>query len=417
MRACGLDFGTSNSAIGIVHRGAPTLAPVEDQSTLIPSAVFFDYETRGRILFGTEAISTYVGQTEGRLMRALKSILGSPLIDEKTALGHKKVALTEVVEIFIRHLKAKVEDFAGEEMSAVVHGRPVRFVDRDDKADAKAQNVLEQIAHRAGFRDVVFVYDPIAAAYHYEETATGEETVLIADIGGGTSDFTVIRIGPGRRDRPDRSGDILANDGVRIGGTDFDTLLSLDAVMPELGLGTFLFEKDLPMPKALYFELATWPTINFTYTHRNEREVKLLVEDSREPEKTRRLLKTIRQRLGPRIAFAVEDAKIRLSDAETTDITLDFLERGLTSTATRRGFEGVINDKTNQLHATAARCVANAGLKASDIHTIFFTGGSSLVPAVRNAIARAAPAARAATGSDFLSVALGLTREAERRFR
>src|SRR5580765_2677164 len=125
MRACGLDFGTSNSAIGIIQRNAPALAPVEGDSTLIPSAVFFDYETRGRVLFGAHAIDTYIGQTEGRLMRALKSILGSPLIDEKTALGYRQVALTEVVEIFIRHLKDKAEAFAGEEINAVVHGRPV----------------------------------------------------------------------------------------------------------------------------------------------------------------------------------------------------------------------------------------------------------------------------------------------------
>jgi len=168
-----------------------------------------------------------------------------------------------------------------------MHGRPVRFVDGDDTADAKAQGVLQAIAKRVGFRNVEFVYEPIAAAYHYEETVTREEVVLIADIGGGTSDFTVLRIGPERRILSDRTNDILANAGVRVGGTDFDTLLSLDAVMPALGLGTQLIKKDLPLPRAVYFELATWATINFAYTYRNEREVRSLVADSREPEKTR----------------------------------------------------------------------------------------------------------------------------------
>src|ERR1700749_2822716 len=115
MTACGLDFGTSNSAIGGIRDGAPALAPVEGDATLLPSAVFFDYETRGRILFGAEAIDTYIGQTEGRLLRGLKFILGSPLIDEKPALGYRQVALTEVVEIFIRHLKGRAEAFVGEE--------------------------------------------------------------------------------------------------------------------------------------------------------------------------------------------------------------------------------------------------------------------------------------------------------------
>jgi hypothetical chaperone protein len=185
------------------------------------------------------------------------------------------VPLTEVVEIFVRHLKAKAEAFAGEEITAVVHGRPVRFVEKDDTADAKAECVLEGIAKRVGFRDVAFVYEPIAAAYHYEETVQGEEIVLIADIGGGTSDFTVIRIGPRRRALLDRSGDILANEGVRIGGTDFDSLLSLKSVMPLLGLGTQLVQKNLPMPNSLYFEL---PPATYTFTFVNPTTSAILLD-------------------------------------------------------------------------------------------------------------------------------------------
>ncbi len=322
MTACGLDFGTSNSALGVLRDGRPVLAPLEGDETLLPSAIFFDLEQWGRILFGQEAISASIAQHDGRLMRALKTILGSPLIDEATAVGPKRIKLTSVVETFIRHLKARGEAFLGAEITQVVHGRPVRFVDGDDVADARAHGVLAEIARRAGFRDVHFVYEPIAAAYHYEETVTAEEIVLVADIGGGTSDFSVIRIGPERRGRPERGDDVLANRGTRIGGTDFDTLLSLDAVMPLLGLGTQLIEKDLPMPKALYFELATWAMINFTYTQRNAREVRDLVAGSCEPDKVRRLLTTIRERQGHSIAFAVEDAKIGLSQADAAPIPL-----------------------------------------------------------------------------------------------
>ena len=326
MIACGLDFGTSNSAIGVVRDGAAKLAPVEASNTLIPSAVFFDYEAKGRVLFGNEAISAYVGQTEGRLMRALKSILGSPLIDEETSLGGRKVPLTEVVEIFVRHLKHKAEAFAGQEITAVVHGRPVRFVDDDDKADARAQDQLEAIARRVGFRDVAFVYEPIAAAHHYEQTVESEELVLIADIGGGTSDFSIVRVGPQHRGRTDRRRDVLANAGVHVGGTDFDTALSLAAVMPLLGLGTGLVEKNLPMPNALYHELAAWPTINFAYTYRNEREVAELAARAAEPEKVERLLAVLRRRLGHRLAFAVEDAKIALSAEERAIVPFAFVE-------------------------------------------------------------------------------------------
>jgi hypothetical chaperone protein len=414
MIACGLDFGTSNSAIGVMRDGAAVLAPLEHSETLMPSAVFFDHETNDRVLFGTDAISAYVGQTEGRLMRALKSILGSPLIDEETGLGSRKVALREVVELFVRHLKRKAEAFAGQEITSVVHGRPVRFVDSDDKADERAQEVLEAVARRVGFRDIRFVYEPIAAAHQYERTVEAEELVLIADIGGGTSDFSVVRIGPERRERIDRDGDVLAATGTRVGGTDFDTALNIAAVMPLLGLGTRLLKKNLPMPNALYYELATWATTNFAYTYRNEREVAELVSDAREPDKVGRLLKVLRERLGHRLAFAVEEAKIALSASDRAKLPLPFVENGLATLATRADLERAIEAKTDRLCRTAGDCIAAAGLKGTDIDTIFLTGGSSRVPAVRAAVARAAPSARLTGGSDLLSVALGLTQLAGR---
>ena len=412
MIACGLDFGTSNSAIGVARDGTAALAPVEATDTLLPSAVFFDYEVKGRVLFGNAAVAAYVGQTEGRLMRALKSILGSPLIDEETSLGGRKVPLRDVVELFVRHLKHKAEAFAGQEIASVVHGRPVRFVDDDDTADARAQAVLEAIARRAGFRDVAFVYEPIAAAHHYEQTVQSEELALIADIGGGTSDFSVIRVGPQRSARPDRRRDVLATAGVRVGGTDFDAALSLATVMPLLGLGTQLVEKNLPMPSAPYHELATWATINFAYTHKNERALAELAALACEPEKVERLLKMVQHRLGHRLAFAVEDGKIALSAQDHVSLPLSFIEAGLEVTATRVAFDRAIEARTERLHTAARDCIAAAGVGPAAIDTIFLTGGSSRVPAVRSAIARAAPSARLAGASDLLSVALGLTQMA-----
>lgn len=416
MPACGLDFGTSNSALGVIKDGRPTLAPLEGGESLLPSAIFFDFERKGVPVFGAAAIAAYIGEHEGRLMRALKTILGSSLIDEATAIGSRRVKLVDVVEYFIRHMKQRGEAFAGHELTQVVHGRPVRFVDNDDEADTRAQTVLENIARRAGFRDVHFVFEPLAAAYHYEETVTGEELVLIADIGGGTSDFTVIRIGPDRRERADRQDDILANSGVRIGGTDFDTSLNLNAVMPLLGMGTQLTEKDLPMPKSTYFDLATWATINFTYNYQTEREVTELWKMAVEPDKVGRLRKTISNHLGHRIAFAVEDAKIALSEQQAADIPLHFFEPELHALATQIGFEHAIADKSRKLSQVSAQCVRDAGLKPEDIQTVFLTGGSSRVPAVRKAIAKAAPNARVTSGSDMLSVASGLTREAAKRY-
>jgi hypothetical chaperone protein len=412
MIACGLDFGTSNSAIGVARGGTAALAPVEGNSTLMPSAIFFDYETKDRVLFGNEAVSAYIEQTEGRLMRALKSILGSPLMDEETTVGGRKVPLTKVVEIFVRHLKDKAEAFAGQEITTVVHGRPVRF-DDDDRADARAQATLEGIVRQAGFRDITFAYEPVAAVHHYEQTVRSEALVLVADIGGGTSDFSIVRIGPRHRDRADRKHDVLATAGVRVGGTDFDMALSRTAVMPLLGLGTRLNGKNLSMPNAPYTMLATWATINFAYTYKNERELAELAARAREPEKVNRLLKAVRQRLGHRLAFAVEDAKIVLSAEENAAVPLPFLEAGLAATATRGDFNRAIEAWTDRLSKTASECIAAAGVSPAAVNTIFLTGGSSRVPAVRSAIARASPTARLSGGSDdLLSVPLGLTQMA-----
>lgn len=417
MSACGLDFGTSNSAIGVVDAERRiALAPVEGKDVLIPSAIFFDFAERDAAQFGRLAIESYIGQHEGRLMRALKSVLGSSLIDEQTALRTKRIALVEVVELFVRHLKAKGEAALGRPLDNVVHGRPVRFVDDDDAADAKAEATLKRIAHSAGFSDVTFVYEPIAAAYHYEEMTNREEVILVADIGGGTSDFTIVRIGPERRHIEDRRADILANSGVHVGGTDFDRHLSFDAVMPLLGLGTLLTQKDLPMPRGLYVDLATWATINFTYKPKTVRDIHQLYDQAMEPEKVGRLVKTADNHLGHRIAFAVEDGKIALSSAETTRIGLEFIEPGLAAPTSREQMDGAIDRDVSRLTGAIWDCLADAGLNANAIETVFVTGGTARVPAVKAAIARALPKARAAQGDDFLSVALGLTRAAERRY-
>jgi hypothetical chaperone protein len=187
--------------------------------------------------------------------------------------------------------------------------------------------------------------------------------------------------------------------------------------MPLLGLGTELMEKNLPMPNALYHELAAWPTINFAYTYKNERELGELVALACEPGKVGRLLNVVHRRLGHRLAFAVEDAKIALSTGEVAAVPLTFIEPGLDATATRAAFEGAIQARIDRLHRTASECIALAGLKPAAIDTIFLTGGSSRVPVVRAAVGRAAPTARLAGGSDLLSVALGLTQMAGTAFR
>lgn len=414
MRAAGFDFGTSNSAIGIVKGNNAILAPVENGAAMIPSAVFFDFTEHDKPLYGRNAVDAYVNGNDGRLMRGLKTILSTSLIDERTALSKRSIKLTDVIAMFSRHLKAKAEEAVGGPIDAVVHGRPVRFVEDDDAADQRAETRLAELARQAGYKDVSFVYEPVAAAAQYELTAIREETILVADIGGGTSDFSVVRIGPDRRRSADRKNDILANTGVRVGGTDFDRNLSMRTVMPELGLGTELIDKQLPMPRSIFADLAWWPTINICYTPKIVREAHEVHRLAVEPQKTERLLAVLTKHLGHRIAFAVERGKIELTGIERMNIALGFIEAGLAAPTSREDFDDAIATELMRLRLSVWNCLALAD--AGTIDTVFMTGGSSLVPAVEAVLRDELPDAEIKRGDDFLSVALGLTLEAQARY-
>jgi len=263
MSICGLDFGTSNTTLGTIEGDAPVLAALEAGETTIPSAIFF--ETDGAVLIGRKAIAAYVEAAPGRLMRSLKSVLGSALIDETTWLGRERTSFREVIAYYLGAVKRRAEAATGRELSDVVHGRPVHFVDNNADADAKAEQVLREIAKEIGFEDVTFQFEPIAAALDYERQISSEEIALIADIGGGTSDFSIVRLGPERHGKADRSADILANDGVRVGGTDFDRQLSLGVVMPLFGFGSPMKRPGLDVPSRYFHDLATWSSINRMY--------------------------------------------------------------------------------------------------------------------------------------------------------
>lgn len=194
----GIDFGTSNSTIGCNDGDNNFLVPVELEEVTLPSAVFFDVE-ENRYLFGRVAIKEYLNESEGRFMRSLKSILGTSLINETTVIGRKNISFKEIIGCFIKELKNKAEIVNKGEIEHIVLGRPVHFVDNDQDKDLYAQKQLEQIAKDQGFKSIVFQYEPVAAAIHYEQTIIKEEIALIIDIGGGTSDFSIIRLSPDRK--------------------------------------------------------------------------------------------------------------------------------------------------------------------------------------------------------------------------
>ena len=284
----------------------------ETGHTTIPSAIF--YEADGAVLIGRRAIEAYVDGAPGRLMRSLKSVLGTSLIEETTRLGRNRVRFRDVIAYYLGAVKRRAEQATGRELRDVVHGRPVHFVDNAPEADRKAEQTLREIAREVGFDDVTFQFEPIAAALDYERQITTEEVALIADIGGGTSDFSIVRLGPQRHGKADRSADILANDGVRIGGTDFDRQLSLGVVMPLFGFGSPMKRAGLDVPSSYFHDLATWSNINRMYDPRVAADIRQVRQEASEPELLDRLLRVVEEQRGHTLAMEVEDAKIALSD-------------------------------------------------------------------------------------------------------
>ncbi len=413
-RACGIDFGTSNSTVGWLRPGQDSLLPLEDGKITLPSVIFFNTEER-RPVYGRLALHEYLEGYEGRLMRSLKSLLGSKLLKSETTVLGSALPFKDLLGFFIGELKKRAEAQAGRPFEEVVLGRPVFFVDDDPAADQEAQNTLVSVAHKLGFKDVSFQYEPIAAAFDYESNLDREELVLIVDIGGGTSDFSLVRLAPERHHLAERQDDILATGGVHIGGTDFDKQLSLAGVMPLFGYGSRM-KSDAFMPTSYHLNLATWHTINALYAQKTQLALQNMRYDIVDATGIDRLFGLIEQRAGHWLAMQVEESKIALSEQDARPIDLSRVEPGLVAELTRPLFENAIEPLLERIRASLTQLLSDAGISADQVDTLFFTGGSSGVPALRQSVAAMLPNARSVEGNTFGSIGSGLAIEAKKRY-
>ncbi|WP_319410586.1 Hsp70 family protein [uncultured Cohaesibacter sp.] len=415
---CGLDFGTSNSTLGLMEKGKATLVPMEGEEVTIPSALFFDFEEHA-VHYGRDAIQTYLEGGEGRMMRALKSILGTPTMQEFTMVGSERKPFTAVLGLFLQQMKARAEARIGEELTHVVMGRPVQFVDNNPGADREAEQTMRAIAQDVGFTEIEFEFEPVAAARDFQQLATQEEIALIIDIGGGTSDFTILKVSPSDlQEHPGNSRDqILANTGIHIGGTDFDRWLSLASVMPLLGYQSPMSKEGRLMPVGYYHDLATWQKINFLYDHKTHSELRYLRKEAREPMLLDRLIKLLELREGHRLALSVEQSKVTLSDQQETELLLSFIEQGLRAGISRADLIESLEDGTERIKRTIAEALAMASVSGEAITAVFLTGGSTKVPYIRQSLTGMVPNAKVIEGDAFGSVGIGLALEAQRRFQ
>ena len=427
---CAIDFGTSNSAIAIPSGigeagGGMRLVELEPGQRTMPTAVF--YAAEGGLLeqphteFGRAAVAAYVDGIDGRLMRSMKSILGSTLVEQTTDIGTgRAVRYLDVVATYLAHLKRTAERANGGPIDRVVLGRPVFFVDDDPVRDAQASAALRTAAGRAGFREVEFQYEPIAAAFDYEQGVAGEEKVLVADIGGGTSDFSIVRVGPQRAGRAERKDDILANHGVHVAGTDFDRRVELASVLPLLGYRAFgPAPPDAPpreVPSAVYFDLATWHLINTVYNPTRVAELAGMRSFYADPAQHRRLMTTVRERLGHELLARAEAAKIAVAAGGQTTVDLDPVERGLVASFSEPDARDALAADLDRIVAAAHETAAQAGLVPAAIDALYFTGGSTGLGLLAERLQQAFATARAVRGDRFASVATGLGLYAARRF-
>ncbi|WP_164660508.1 Hsp70 family protein [Tropicibacter sp. Alg240-R139] len=406
----GIDFGTSNSAAGILLDGEPHLIEIEPGQKTLPTTFFFDFDTR-KTLIGSPANTALIDGLDGRFMRALKRVLGTTLMHEKRQILNERVTFVDIIARFLSRIKTRAEAQTGLTFDTALSGRPVNFHGPNDPREGQAEDDLRQCYLAAGFKHVNFMAEPEAAAI--ASGATGGRG-LIVDIGGGTSDFSLFDTGA------DGQVNILANHGIRIGGTDFDRAINVDTVMPLLGKGTQL-RKDisaglLTAPNAIFNDLATWEKIPFLYTAQTRRMASDMLTLAEEPAKLQRLVTVLEDELGHDLAFAVERGKIAANAPDTAQarIVLDMIDRGLDAPLDALDIARSLSEFSTALYQGAQDTLRMANCAPYDVHNVVYVGGSSLMSLVPQAMQALFPDAKHSFSEVFTAVADGLAIAANR---
>lgn len=412
---CGIDFGTSNSTLGIIQNNQNLLVNLEHNHQTIPSAIFYEFD-ENEVVFGRKALDYYKHRYSGRLIRSFKSVLGTNLMNETTQIKFDKVSFITIIETFLQHMKNTAEKQHNVSLDSVVLGRPIHFIDNNEERDRQAEETLRQAAKNIGFKHVEMQFEPIAASLKYEQSLRSEQLVLIVDIGGGTSDISVIRLSPERSKLMDRTSDCLANAGIHIGGTDFDKSLNFSNVMPLLGYNQERID-GLMMPNHLYMDIAIWHRINNIYKREFILNVKSLKGRLKDSKQYDRLYSVVEKKLAFSIALLVEQAKVSLSNVDTLKYDFSFIEDGLAINFSKQDLKESIMNQLLQIGDTIDNCINIAGIKKSDIDSVFLTGGSSQMSIIKEFISQHMSGTKVDNQDSLSSVGTGLVIDASRKFR
>jgi hypothetical chaperone protein len=407
----GIDFGTSNSALSIFDIERNEII----ETIVVPSILYFSsVQPSDRSLnyfVGKEAVEEYIKEgMKGRFMKSIKRILPRKSFSD-TRVFSKKMTAPDLVTLVLQELKKRADHFIGYSCTKAVIGRPVFFDDDDTEKDALAQTRLLKAVELAGFTDVRFQYEPIAAAYAYERNITRKEKVLVADLGGGTTDFTFIGLDPAIEKTADRKKDIYATGGVYVGGDSFDSSFMFEIGTPHFGRGVLYQSapgKYLDLPLSLFTNICSWEKMNFFNNWKVRNDIEKYYVLTGKNNKLKNLATLVEHNLGYQVFQAVEKTKIELSSQPASVFHFSKMGIDITDDVAIDDYESVIKKDLDKIETYLDRFLLENNILPETVDTLFLTGGSSLVKAVQDLFKRRFPQGEIETGDNFISVVKGL---------
>ena len=408
----GIDFGTTNSAVALKTEAAVSLIPFGGQETF--RSVLFFPAGRKPVVAGPAAIAAYLaehaeGENGGRLIQSMKSLLATRSFTATNIDGRRYTA-QDLVTVLLRSLRSEAGSELPEGVSQVTAGRPVEFVGAETAEDEElAVTRLQAAFAAAGFGTVQLALEPVGAAYSYESRLTHDELILIADFGGGTSDFCLMPVGPQAR-KQGRQRAILGNEGIPLAGDAFDAVIIRHVVSPLLGEGSEYrsLHKLLPVPSSLYRKLERWHHLSFLRSPDTMRMLHSIEKTALAPERIAKLIALVEHDLGLELHRSVQAAKFELSRAHTALFRFHHSALDIEQQISREDFEDWISPELDRIRQAVDRLLERTGTAVGAVDRVFLTGGTSLVPAVRRVFEHLFGADKISGGNEFTSVARGL---------
>lgn len=407
----GIDFGTTNSALSIYNEENKEII----DTISIPSLIYFT-EAKSFIdgeshIIGEKAIEAYLNDgMKGRFIKSIKQILSRSTFTE-TRIHNKRYTAADLVTLILKDLKAKADKIIGEDCKKAIIGRPVFFDDDNTQKDTLAQSRLKKAAENAGFTEVRFQFEPIGAAFAYEKTINKKERVLVADLGGGTTDFTYLILDPDKVGSKDRKNDMIASGGIYVGGDSLDSAFMWEKGTPYFGKNT-MYEatpgKVLNVPKSLFANICTWDKMNFFNGLKIQKEIENYYFYSNNDPKFKNLITLVENNLGYSLFRSIEKTKIELSDQPVSNFSYSNMGIEINEEIPLSHYNSIIEKDVNRIEAYLNQFMETYNINAAEIDCLFLTGGTSMVSAIQNLFKSKFPHIPLNSGDNFKSVAKGL---------